>query len=530
MQTMPISTTPQLSERTRILLDLKPALDGYGGIPQETRLLFRGLRSLAGCEVEGLIQHGGRRLRSAGIPAGKALPVAARANRSSRVVLSLREVTPSGGDRGGGDVSGAAGGSAASVPSVARMLGGVLGYPSIVWLRLGALAGRAIRLGLFESALFDDFLWRRLFAKTLRPADKALVTSATFRVLRLPRKRFHQVGLAGRRFSATPPYLGIDTRGFDILLAQTPFPGRVSAGTRLVVRYHDSVPVLMPHTINDSVFHQAAHFYALQDNVRSGAWFSCVSEATRADLLNLFPEVEPRTSVIHNMVSDEYFDEPSAPALVREIIRNRRAKLPGPDVPQRAQKRPPTGAAAGGLDYLLMVSTLEPRKNHLLLVAAWERLKYTTMPHLKLVVVGNRGWGDGPILDAFRPWAERGDLYYLHNVSSAELRALYRHAAATICPSLCEGFDYSGVEAMRSSGIVIASDIPVHREVFANAAAYFNPYDADDAAAVIAQVLAGDSGAERDRMRASGALVSQRYVTPSILPQWEALFRTLGRG
>ncbi len=530
MQTMPISTTQQRSEKTRILLDLKPALDGYAGIPQETRLLFRGLRSLAGCDVEGLIQHGGKRLRSAGSPAGKALPVAIRANRSSRVVLSLREVAPSGGDRGGGDASGAAGGSAAPASSVARTVGGVLGYPSVVWLRLEALVGRAIKLGLFESALFDDFLWRRLFAKTLRAADKALVTSATFRVLRLPRKRFHQVGLAGRRFSATPPYLGIDTRGFDILLAQTPFPGRVSAGTRLVVRYHDSVPVLMPHTINDSVFHQAAHFYALQENVRSGAWFSCVSEATRAELLNLFPEVEPRSSVIHNMVSDEYFDEPSAPTLVAEIVRNRQAKLPWLAMPQRARKHTLTGVAAGSLDYLLMVSTLEPRKNHLLLVAAWERLKYTTMPRLKLVVVGNRGWGDGPILDAFRPWLERGDLHYLNNVSSAELRALYRHATATICPSLCEGFDYSGVEAMRSSGIVIASDIPVHREVFADAAAYFNPYDADDAAAVIAQVLAGHGGAERDRMRAAGALVSRRYVTPSILPQWEALFQTLRRG
>ncbi len=313
------------------------------------------------------------------------------------------------------------------------------------------------------------------------------------------------------------------------MLAQTPFPGRVSAGTRLVVRYHDSVPVLMPHTINDSVFHQAAHFYALQDNVRSGAWFSCVSEATREELLRLFPEVEGRSSVIHNMVSDEYFDEPSAPTLVLEIIRNRRTKVTGQEVAPRARKGSLIGSPAGGLEYLLMVSTLEPRKNHLLLVAAWERLKYTAMPRLKLVVVGNRGWGDGPILDAFRPWSERRDLYYLQNVPSSELRALYRHAAATICPSLCEGFDYSGVEAMRSGGIVIASDIAVHREVFGDAAAYFNTYDADDATAAIARVLGEGGAAERDRMRAEGALVSQRYMAASILPKWDALFRKLGR-
>ena len=135
--------------------------------------------------------------------------------------------------------------------------------------------------------------------------------------------------MAGRRWSSTPRYLEINTRGFDILLAQTPFPGRVSKGTNLVIRYHDAVPIFMPHTIGDTVFHQASHFYALQDNVRAGAWFSCISASTRRDLLKVFPEVEPRTRVIHNIVSDEYFDEPSDRGLVRQIIRNRLAKVPG---------------------------------------------------------------------------------------------------------------------------------------------------------------------------------------------------------
>ena len=60
------------------------------------------------------------------------------------------------------------------------------------------------------------------------------------------------------------------------------------------------------------------------------------------------------------------------------------------------------------LDYLLTVSTIEPRKNHALLTTAWERLKYHRMPGLKLVIVGNLGWGHEPILDVFRPWVERG--------------------------------------------------------------------------------------------------------------------------
>jgi glycosyltransferase involved in cell wall biosynthesis len=279
------------------------------------------------------------------------------------------------------------------------------------------------------------------------------------------------------------------------------------------------VPGLMPHTISDSAFHQASHFFALQENVRAGAWFSCVSEATRQDLLKVFPEAEPRAMVIHNIASDEYFVEEAPPEMVLQILRNRQVKVPG-----IAANREPAWSlglsSAGSLDYLLIVSTIEPRKNHLMLIAAWERLRYTSMPQLKLVVVGNLGWGFRPVLDAFRPWAERGDLIHLAAVPSAELRVLYRHAAATICPSLAEGFDYSGIEAMRCGGIVLSSDIPVHREVFGTSSVYFDPYSAEDAAGVIAQVLAPDGLSIRERLHAEGPTISDRYTADSILPQW----------
>ena len=506
---------PNAPDRIRILCDLKPALDGYAGIPQETRLLFRGLRSLATCEVEGLIQHGGRQLRAPPPPTNKPLPLSRRIHRSSRVVVSLPQA-------GGTDLNEVA--TTRDAPA-----GGNTAKKSFLWqlaglfpvtaLQFRALLGMPVRIGLFEQGLFEDFIWRTFFSKTLRPADKGLITSAPFHVLRPSRKRLHQVGLAGRKYSTTPRYLEIDTRGFDVLLAQTPFPGRVSAGTQLVVRYHDMVPVLMPHTISDSAFHQASHFFALQENVRAGAWFSCVSEATRQDLLKVFPEAEPRTMVIHNIASDEYFVEAAPPEMVLQILRNRQIKVPG--IASSRETALSLGlSSAGSLDYLLIVSTIEPRKNHLMLIAAWERLKYTSMPHLKLVVVGNLGWGFRPVLDAFRPWAERGDLIHLAAVPSAELRVLYRHAAATICPSLAEGFDYSGIEAMRCGGIVLSSDIPVHREVFDSASVYFDPYSAEDAARVIGEVLAPDGLPIRDRLHAEGPKISGRYTANHILPQW----------
>jgi glycosyltransferase involved in cell wall biosynthesis len=328
----------------------------------------------------------------------------------------------------------------------------------------------------------------------------------------------------------------VDTRDFDIFLAQTPFPARLSRRTRMVVRYHDAVPVLMAHTINGKAFHQASHFCALQDNVRSGAWFSCVSESTRDHLLKIFPEVEPRTTVIYNIVSNEYFDDESPKGLVSDIIRNRLGKVNefttdisslgfvGKNGKSRDKKE-----KSPELDYLLMVSTIEPRKNHLLLTGAWERLKYTSMPDLKLVIVGSIGWDQAPILNAFRPWAERGDLFYLNNVPSSELRVLYKHATATICPSLAEGFDYSGIEAMQCGGVVISSDIPVHREIYGDASEYFSPYSARDAASVIYRVLSEEGGPIRERLREEGRSVSTRYTPQNILPKWNELFQMLNR-
>jgi glycosyltransferase involved in cell wall biosynthesis len=521
LQSVPVAVATQVSgasekaeakapaKKLKILLDLKPALDGYAGIPQETRLLFRGLRMMDDVDVEGLIQHGSRRLRSAVPPKGKILSSSKRINRLSRVIVSLNENPYS--------------------SMLDTMVEGVQRYFALSLLRMRVIAGGSLTPGVFDSNLFDDFIWRSFFSKTLKPCDKELVTSAQYRILRTPKKHLHHVGLSGLRYSSTPRYAKIDTRGFDVFLAQTPFPARVSPGTSMVVRYHDAVPVLMPHTINDKAFHQASHFYALQQNVRAGAWFSCISEATRSDLLKIFPEAEPKTSVIHNIVSNEYFDDQSPKGLVLQIVRNRLAKTDAFKTDMRSVRFDDSKDNSGDFDYLLMVSTLEPRKNHMMLMGAWERLKYTSMPKLKLVIVGNIGWDHAPILDAFRPWAERGDLFYLNNVPSSELRGLYKHASATICPSLAEGFDYSGIEAMRSGGIAISSDIPVHREIYGDASVYFNPYSTEDAASVIHSVLAPSGKMMRARLHAEGVRVSDRYTSRNILPKWEEFFDMLQR-
>lgn len=493
----------------KILVDLKPAFDGYAGIPQEVRLLFNGLQRLDGVDVEGLIQHGGREL-SKGISLKKEKKLDHKViNKLSKVVIST---------------------SSKKTSFIHSAIRGVIDRYSL-WLR--ATLRLPIQLTSFDASYFGDFVWQTLFSKTLAASQKELVINARFRVLSPSRSQFYYSGLDGRKFASSPPFLGINTKGVDVLLAQTPYPAKVSKNTKLVVRYHDAVPIFMPHTISDSKKHQASHFYALQENVKAGAWFACISESTREDLLKIFPSAKDRSVVIHNIVSDQYFQDDTKKESVFDIVVNRAGQLSQSDSKHKKKKIAISRNFLSNklsqqldleVDYLLIVSTVEPRKNHLRLLDAWESLKINGS-RLKLMVVGSLGWDYQETISAMQPWIERGDIYYLSNVPSNELRILYNHAAATICPSVYEGFDYSGVEAMKCGCPVVASDILVHREIYKNGAYYFDPYSTDDITSAINTVLSDKK--TRKNLVEEGFNVSEAYTKEKILPKWKDFLESL---
>lgn len=487
----------------RILLEMRPALAGHAGIPQATRLLFRNLASLDGVHIEGLLQSG-ERLLTPGLPPteivwfGRLSPDQ-QLNRLGRVVIAIEQ------DHWDGRIRATA---------------------QTVLMALKHMLGGSQTLSRFDARHFQDFLWRRLFARTLAPEDFDLVTKANFRVARIPWLAMHICALATRKLGY-PIYPRLNTSDFDVMIAETPYPATVSRNTRLVVRYHDAIPLLMPHTISDRRFHQAFHYRALRNNVRSGAWFVCVSDTTRRDLVSIFPEVESRSITIHNIVSHHYTSEASEPDRIPEIIRSR----------INMRLKPRLDLAITGklvdeistlekLSYLLVVSTIEPRKNHLSLLSAWERLRVNGYPALKLIIVGSLGWHHKQIIRKFRPWLERGDAFLLEDVLATELRILYAHARATVCPSFGEGFDFSGVEAMKSGSPVIASDIPVHHEIYAEAAEYFNPYSADALSFAIQSVIDATRTARRAELVAKGFYVADRYAEASILPKWQSFLES----
>jgi len=153
-------------------------------------------------------------------------------------------------------------------------------------------------------------------------------------------------------------------------------------------------------------------------------------------------------------------------------------------------------------------------------------LKVEVDPTIKLVIVGDFGWDYKLLVKGLRTWIDQGELFMLNAVPAPDLRVLYRHAMATVCPSLAEGFDFSGVEAMRSGGVTIASHIPVHREVYEDAAEYFDPYSTASLVKALKKVLYdSDAHSVQEGLRARGREVSSRYLPENILPQWDRFLK-----
>ena len=123
---------------------------------------------------------------------------------------------------------------------------------------------------------------------------------------------------------------------------------------------------------------------------------------------------------------------------------------------------PPPPAPVAGREYALCVGTIEPRKNHAALLAAWRRLP---APRPLLVVVGRRGWECDSIVRDLQAAVDAGDAVWLENAGDGVLWSLLAHARLLVYPSAWEGFGFPPLEAMALGVPVVANDIAPLREL-----------------------------------------------------------------
>lgn len=127
--------------------------------------------------------------------------------------------------------------------------------------------------------------------------------------------------------------------------------------------------------------------------------------------------------------------------------------------------------------YVLVVGTVEPRKNHTVLLDAFEDLA-AAVPDVQLVVVGRPGWENDRVVRRLERHPLSGSrLHWFRDAPDDLLATLYDHALVVAVPSATEGFGLPVIEAFRHGVPVVASDGGALPEAGGDLAEYVAPHD-----------------------------------------------------
>jgi glycosyltransferase involved in cell wall biosynthesis len=132
-----------------------------------------------------------------------------------------------------------------------------------------------------------------------------------------------------------------------------------------------------------------------------------------------------------------------------------------------------------GTPYFVLVGTIEPRKNHYVLLHVWRQLvQRMGVRAPKLVIIGRNGWDNGPVMSMIeRSSAIRSHVLWCGAVPDQLLGKIIAGASALLFPSFAEGFGLPLIEALAQKVPVIASDIPVFREIGKGIPEFVAPLD-----------------------------------------------------
>jgi glycosyltransferase involved in cell wall biosynthesis len=137
--------------------------------------------------------------------------------------------------------------------------------------------------------------------------------------------------------------------------------------------------------------------------------------------------------------------------------------------------------------YVLFVGAIEPRKNLLNLLRAYQILQRSVREHFNLLLVGFKGWGNDEVMRLLGKL--EGNVRYLGYVDNEELARLYRGASCFAYPSLYEGFGIPPLEAMASGCPTVVSNTASLPEVCGDAVRYVDPESPESIAEGIEDVL-----------------------------------------
>lgn len=266
-----------------------------------------------------------------------------------------------------------------------------------------------------------------------------------------------------------------------------------------VVTIHDCIHLLFPEYLPNRLAYRYAKFM-MGSAVRRSAIVFTVSEASRRDILQFYPDADPdRLLVVPNAIDETLLADPGEEEMER--------------VRERYQIR-------GRI--VLYAGNIKPHKNLDRLIAAFGLLKQKSgHEDLKLLIIGDEIAKYPSLRRRVEAAGVRQDVRFFGFVPEQTLAALYRLASVFAFPSLYEGFGLPPLEAMACGTPVVTSNMSSIPEVVGDAAVLVDPYDVPAIADGLERVLADPA------LRA--ALVRRGYERAQHF-SWERSVRAIHAG
>jgi glycosyltransferase involved in cell wall biosynthesis len=178
-----------------------------------------------------------------------------------------------------------------------------------------------------------------------------------------------------------------------------------------------------------------------------------VSESTKNDILKFYPNIkEDKIKVIYHGFDASLYQKDYTDDEINKVIKNLKLKIE---------------------NYILYIGAIQPRKNLEVLIKAFENLKKTGYPDLKLVIAGEKAWLWQKICNLANASHYQKDIIMPGKLKFGDLGPLMAGSGVFVLPSLYEGFGIPILEAMAAKIPVISADNSSLREVGSNAVLYF---------------------------------------------------------
>jgi len=258
----------------------------------------------------------------------------------------------------------------------------------------------------------------------------------------------------------------------NIDIYHAPSPDRIDiTGGKVIVTVHDLIYLTYPQGHTPQTIEETHKQF--QQIIGRSQKIICVSKSTMGDLQRHFDISPSKMRLVYQGIDRNVFYPLEMPERTKaqELVRLKGVRDP----------------------YILFVGTIEPRKNLDGLIRAFTVLKDKKVFTGKLVVIGMRGWMEGPVFDLIERFKLKNDIIFLGYLSSQELCYFYNMAEVFVFPSFYEGFGFPIVEAMSCGTPVVTSNKSSCPEVAGDAALLVDPHNPLEIAGTIEQIL-GDKG------------------------------------